>query len=171
MEDPNWSKVLHVLYQEASETPTENITDDHLFVVQTDLDADDAEDAVSSLKNWDLVDRVVIGTKNYEPETGEAEKIHGYELKKEGFEVAHERELKKQQHTTNENIAFFTFILVLTAVVQAAAAALQIQGGGVSTLALIFILIMLMVLLIVDLAGYLEDLNNTLRKKIPRLRS
>lgn len=65
-----------------------------------------------------------------------------YHLTTEGFNVAHEREMMKQQQQTNENLAFFTFILMFAALLQAAAAMVQLRELGSSLIGLFGVLIL-----------------------------
>lgn len=89
-EDPDWAKVLRELYEEESGSYLSAIHDKHPLVDQTDLDEDEVEKAIDRLKEWDLVEKYVPSGGGY---TGKPR----IKLRKEGFRMAHDRALYKQE--------------------------------------------------------------------------
>jgi len=130
MGEPNWSKVLDVLYREgeAPKKPINRITRHHLLCERTDLEPGQIEQSLIYLDDNGLISLNSVDhqeTRFGELENPRSEKII---LKAEGFEVAHERELSKRQEGASTATAYLTAVLAVTAVVQATAAASSASG-------------------------------------------
>lgn len=150
MDEPDWAKIVRVLYYEAPDIPDEEISKRHPFVTNTDLDPQTAEEAVVALKNWGMVEEVVKERKgDYDPETGklDGEVVHGYRLESDGFDVAHERELSSRQNRINRSISIFTVTLVVVEVIAIIPAGELMKLG----LSLIVLLLLLIILLTTDI--------------------
>ncbi|MFC7165753.1 hypothetical protein [Halospeciosus flavus] len=118
MEEPDWAKVVRVLYHEAPNSPEEEIDDDHPFVTETDLCVETAERAAEALVDWDLASFVGIEQGEYKgPGDGFEQGKMGYKLTSQGFEVAHQRELARRDHGINKSLVFLTFVLAVAQVV------------------------------------------------------
>lgn len=70
-------------------------------------------------------------------------------LTEKGFDVAHQREIKKQEHRHNDNIVFLTIALVATGILQSSTLALtdNSETGFILSLGIIFISFVLTALL------------------------
>lgn len=55
MSEPDWAEVIEVLYSEAPDWPSHEITAGHLFVKETSLDEEAAKETVEALESWGLV--------------------------------------------------------------------------------------------------------------------
>jgi hypothetical protein len=125
-----WQKVLRVMYEEGIVWSLDSEIDEtHPLVVETDLPAEDVEDALSFLSESGLIGRIQAGAKADYPREmvvgiSDSARQQGTHigLTTEGFKVAHNRELQNQQQRTNHQLAGFTAILAISAIVQATAA-------------------------------------------------
>lgn len=147
MDEPDWAKVLEVLYNEEDSVYREiegELSSSHDLVEKSELTVDEVNSALVFLREQGLVEQEGVGqrvTKNEEEQWTHIK----YELKEKGFDVAHERELrKKQQNLTEEQkeatdtLADFTVILGVTALVQALAAVVSASRYNVP-LAMIYV--------------------------------
>lgn len=117
MSEPDWAKVLHALHEGQLAS---KISSGQSFTIyellgylkdETNLDEDEIRAALTYLSEVGLV---------HQFEVFDEDEVQGA-LTPEGFEVAHERELKKQQQKTNVGIAFLTMILAVTAIYEVGA--------------------------------------------------
>lgn len=117
MSEPDWAKILRVMYRGSPRTLTTTVTEDHPFVTMTDLDAKSANTAAMDLERWGLLDTKPINI-TFDTETLETvTEDWGYELSNDGFNVVHERELSHDRNRINHAIVFLTFFLVLAEIV------------------------------------------------------
>lgn len=114
MSEPDWAEVIEVLYSEAPDWPSHEITADHLFVKKTSLDEEAATETVEALESWGLVAVEVTEMELNEVDSPEAS-AWGYKLTKDGFEVAHQREQAQRDLTANQSLNFLTFVLAVAA--------------------------------------------------------
>lgn len=122
MEEPDWAKVLSILYAEEDSIYREikgELSESHDLVTESGLETDKVEAALAFLRDQGLVE--TGGAGHEVPEGGgEARATHiEYELTEKGFEVAHERELQNKQETQNRIVAAFTVLVGISALVQA----------------------------------------------------
>lgn len=128
MAEPDWSKLMFVLYEKEGrvrypridsddfDLADFNYSEDHPFQ-QIDLNKYEIDDAVSYLRRADLVvsdEKRVDLPKEHD---GSFRTINGIALNERGFDVAHERELAKRRDRTNTALVVFTFTLVLVGLV------------------------------------------------------
>lgn len=136
MEEPDWAKVLSVLYAEEDSVYRQmegDLSESHNLVTESGLEADNVEGALAFLRDQGLIETGTAGGMVPEGEE-EVRSTHiEYELTEKGFEVAHKRELREQQQDLMENqnkstdtLADFTIILAVTALVQALAAIISV---------------------------------------------
>lgn len=112
MSQPKWATAIQVLYRESPRIISEEIDKDHPFVTEGGLTQVEASKAFDSLDDWGLIEENPKDqAKTVDGEVVTIEK--GYLLTKDGFEVAHERELSRKDHRINHTLVFFTFFLVL----------------------------------------------------------
>ncbi|WP_254279654.1 hypothetical protein [Haloarcula marina] len=126
MEEPDWAKVLHAIYRSNNGEivwPREDDTMDKT-IDGTDLNQDEEDDAISYLHKIGLI------------EHADRDRGRPRLLTEKGFNVVHERELRKEQHAlvksqndaienqseATDTLANFTIILGVTALIQALAA-------------------------------------------------
>jgi len=120
-----WPDVLQYLYSSGG-TVVVSVRDTEASVQEVEyplpdaLNAsmDDLHKAISVLHRAELIEMKEDTVRGFE--------MFYLKLTKRGFEVAHERELAENQQETNENLAFFTLILGLAAILQTVAAAVQL---------------------------------------------
>lgn len=78
---------------------------------ETDLNRDEIDSSLDYLSRMGLIEGGVQRTLD------EGEDVALGALLPEGFEVAHERELKREQIAMNENLVVFTFALVAVGII------------------------------------------------------
>jgi hypothetical protein len=121
MDDPEWVKVLRVLYREEDKLHREikgELSESHKLVKESGLKTEEVDHALWFLREQGLIEQEGVGHK--ELDTGEAQSTHiEYELTEKGFDVAHDRELRNQQETHNRVLAAFTVLVGISALVQA----------------------------------------------------
>lgn len=116
MQEPDWAKVVQAVYRSAPGVVQwqGDLPDDHNqkdkttgFDLRdlTDLSDEEISNAVSFATRTGLM--VQIGTGM------------NYKLTEKGFNVAHERELRRQQGKNNRVVAAFTVIIGLSTLIQA----------------------------------------------------
>ena len=150
--DNIWPKILDIMYSTEGTATVEITADDNEEPTQVDILLDqldgisepDMREAINLLSRAELVEK--------KQDSAGALKVEYLTLTKDGFEVAHERELSKNQEETNKNLAFFTLILGLAAILQTIAAALQIDQISMRIL-----LLLLTLIVTVGLAIYQSD--------------
>lgn len=136
MEQPDWAKVLQVIYdrggrvafitggpvpEDYSMPPADFIPDEKKLIPNQYLDEEDTLSNFRTLKRVGLVGEV---TENDIPEGHHDARVEHplvkvFELTQEGFNVAHERELRKQQETHNRVLTAFTVLVGISALIQA----------------------------------------------------
>lgn len=127
-----------LLYSAHNEVDGESRERNLLIYDQFDVSQTDVQTAVGLLKRAELVEMDTEPLKERE--------ITYLKLTKRGFEVAHEREIAKEEQETNDNLAFFTLVLGFAAIVQGIAAALQLDDPSYQLgLLLILFLVTLMI--------------------------
>lgn len=116
MDKPDWATAVQIMYREAPKLISGEIDTTHPFVTEGDLTEDTARDTLLSLDEWGLVEKQ---PKTLTPTpTGDIETTEfGYKLTKDGFDVAHERELSRRDNSISQSLVFLTFILVLAEIV------------------------------------------------------
>lgn len=117
MDNPDWAKILTMMYEESPEVPTTTISEDHPFVRGTDLDVEAATGATSNLERWGLLDTEVTHVSMDNPSHERVPEEWGYHLSNDGFNVAHEREQSRQRNRINHALVFLTFVLVLAQII------------------------------------------------------
>lgn len=111
MEDPHWQQILCAMYR--SEPPeymefmfsTQGSFDNSNLKQILDLEEREINQAVDKLETWDLIEK---GRYEYKGETRRE-----YSLTKDGFEVAHDIELSRQDNRINYSLVVFTAFLVI----------------------------------------------------------
>lgn len=121
MEEPDWVRVLRVLYREEDKLHRKikgELSESHKLVTESGLKTEEVDHALWFLREQGLIKQEGAGHK--ELETGETQSTHiEYELTEKGFDVAHDRELRNQQETHNRVLAAFTVLVGISALVQA----------------------------------------------------
>lgn len=115
-QEPDWARILSAMYQ--AEVPenqevfrkTQYVYDTRTLAVTTNLSERRVSRAGRKLQDWGLTEREL---KRLDNESSYME----YSLTKEGFEVAHERELSNKSDRINQSLVFFTFVLVVAEIV------------------------------------------------------
>jgi hypothetical protein len=122
-----WQKVLNAMYEHGLVWSVDaDIDESHPAVKETDLSEERAKEALSFLSEAGLIGRIQAGAKADYPREmtvgiSEEARRRGTHigLTTEGFNVAHERELRNQQETHNRILAAFTVLVGISALVQA----------------------------------------------------
>lgn len=128
MNEPNWAKLLSMIYSKESSVPA-LITEGHIFVENTDLDVDDVQDSIKILFRHELIEkspttaRALVAKEN----SGSIpDKDASLILSEKGFDVAHKREQNKNSTEINDSIRRLTLILAIAALIQALSAVAQV---------------------------------------------
>lgn len=160
MGEPDWAKVLSVLYAEENSVYREiqgEISESHDLVTKSGLATDNVEGALAYLRDQGLVETEFAGHEVSEF-GGEVQSSHiGYELTQKGFDVAHEREMNIRQEKHDRVISAFTVVLGAAALVQARVA-LDTLPYPQSVLISGFMIFVMIAMLIV-LRGHVEFLT------------
>lgn len=116
MNEPNWAEILQVMYLENPPPhPIETASDTGDFTIawlaeNTSLKGKEVDKATDKLDNWGLITKSEMNMEGWQ--SGDI-----VEMLKDGFEVAHERELSKRNNRINYALVFLTFILVLAQII------------------------------------------------------
>lgn len=107
MKEPNWAKLLKFFYEKDDQLHKyggikESLFEgwEHPIMKETGLSRNELYSGITTLENKGLIDRNTWGL---------------YYLTDKGFEIAHDREIKKQQAISSEYVAIFTVVLGMTA--------------------------------------------------------
>lgn len=105
MSEPNWAQLLQHFYEKGDDLKKyggikESLSKgwNHQIIDDTGLSGDEVYKAIVFLENKNLIERDNWGL---------------YYLTQEGFEIAHEREIKKEEQRRNDYIALFTAVLAV----------------------------------------------------------
>lgn len=117
MAEPDWAKVLQAMYEDEEQLgyPPE-VDETHPLVEHTELEMEKVRVGFEVLEKNGWIDENrfsmnIAGNK--------IEGEYDLSLTREGFNVAHERDLKKQQNRVNKGLVFLTMILAITAIFEA----------------------------------------------------
>ena len=113
MDNPDWAKVLQILYEGAPEMYDIAITEDHIFVQETGLKKDTVENAVEKLEEWSLIKKEQRSILRDPEEESVLIPDFGYQLSEEGFKVAYDREISRRDAHINQALVIFTFVLAV----------------------------------------------------------
>lgn len=142
--EPDWAKVLRVLYEEGGELNRKvegGLTEDHVLVVESGLEKEDVDVGLAFLRDQELIDPSWAGQE--EDESGETRATHiQYTLTEKGFDVAHRRELVQQQDKTNRMLTIVTVGLFVAALIQALASFYSVDPSNRWEMALGTIILM-----------------------------
>lgn len=107
MGEPNWAKLLKFFYEKDDQSHKYGAIKESIFegwqhpiMEETGLSREELYSGLVMLENRGLIDRGTWGL---------------YHLTDKGFELAHDREMTKQQVINNDYIAVFTVVLGMTA--------------------------------------------------------
>lgn len=121
MDEPDWAQILSLLYRvgEKVEAPhqLDELPSDHELVQRSELDPAEIKDALVFLRDQGLIEMNVQADTN-DTGTEVVSRYRTLQLKPDGFNVAHERELSLQENASNVAVAALTLVLGLTALVQ-----------------------------------------------------
>lgn len=121
MSEPDWAKVLYVLYSvnEPISTPAnlEETPPDNKLIQETDLEADEIEECLVFLRRQGLIEMPTFASEEIDSE-GEERDIRNINLMQDGFRVAHDREQAFRERRTNSAVAVFTSVLAVTAILE-----------------------------------------------------
>lgn len=132
--EPDWATVLQIMHR--SEPPEELRDQMSTSPVHTvgliadiaNMDYSRVHQASARLQDWGLVN-----LQEYEVTEGEST-MKAVEFTDDGFAVAHERQLSKQQNQINHSLALFTLVLVILNGVDILTIEENLQGVVVSIL-------------------------------------
>ena len=130
MADPNWAKILHTVYEEEEAAiirPYSDVQESYVLRSETGLGESEVLRAIEYLERQGLTEREQF----WEDESDEI-----ISLTEKGFDVAHERQIQKEQQSlietqnnairnqskATDTLANFTIILGAAALIQAFAA-------------------------------------------------
>lgn len=138
MKEPNWAKLLKFFYEKDDQLHKyggikESLFEgwEHPIMKETGLSRNELYSGITTLENKGLIDRNSWGL---------------YYLTDKGFEIAHDREIKKQQAISSEYVAIFTVVLAMTAFAE-----LLSSVGLLSTNLEIFLTIIICLTIVVPL--------------------
>lgn len=172
MTEPDWAKVLNYLYQnngkvivpseEDPNSESEGVTRPNINKLSSEIGSTEKElrQAIQFLGSNDLADYSLKSLDDsVTNQFGEKITDTGHEicLKADGFDVAHEREIKNRSQVINTSIMILTAILALTALIQATSSVFLLERPeryymGSAT---IFILILIIII------GYVGTKNRS----------
>lgn len=117
MDDPGWAEIVRVMYRE--EPPllmVENRGERELFTTEwlaenSSLTKDQVDRTTARMKQWGLVTKQSMSIEGMEQTSTEVQ------FSKDGFEVAHERELNRRNTNINYSLVILTVFLVLSQIV------------------------------------------------------
>lgn len=116
--DPNWGRVLDVLYEQEGKLyfiPKEGVAPGHPLVKETGLDSDDVNPAIRRLRSVGLVE---LTEHRMRDDTEDIDQRGDFiMLSQRGFEVAHDRDKANRQQQINKSLVLFTFALVVVGVI------------------------------------------------------
>lgn len=133
MSEPDWAKLLSIIYNQTGETKFKTDSEREILpMVISEKDdikfepipfkPDELKQTVDYLDRMDLVD---VRAVSHREEIDEW--LKSVSLAKKGFDVAHEREQNRGQKAINKDIKNLTVILALTASIQALAAVFSVK--------------------------------------------
>jgi DNA-binding transcriptional ArsR family regulator len=135
MSEPEWAQTLAVLYNRvgAVEIPLEeeSMHEGHELVESTELSPQEVMETIEYLEKMDLVDTQKIAPADVErDEYGDpvAYSHRKLRLRREGFDVAHDREQGLRQEGSSTAVAMLTGVLAVAAIVQSAVAYSTVTG-------------------------------------------
>lgn len=144
-EEPDWAKVIHTAYQSAQGVVQwqGDLPEDHNqrdkdppfdLREHTDLTDEEISDAVGFATRTELLEQIGSGMN--------------YELTEKGFNVAHERELRKERHDIVESqanvgrvTAILTGVLAVNAAIQAVTTFLDVAPAVRFRLSIVYVVI------------------------------
>jgi DNA-binding MarR family transcriptional regulator len=151
MVDPKWAEVLDVMYRDMvtikSDQPSEGevrlamdpADDDVAYLAEeTGHDIDELQRILRRMEAGGLVRSLQVATR---PRTAVT-----YGLTEQGMEVAHNREISKQQNRTNRAVALLTVGLVAVSAVDALSSLYSLGRADRSLLVGVTVLLIVMVL-------------------------
>lgn len=117
MKKPDWAKVIQFMYRDAPEPINASIDSDHPLITEAGLRKEVARDALDSLAEWGLIKQQSKSVDIAGKGKGKTETKFSYKLTKDGFDVAHERELSQRNNRINYSLVFLTFVLAMAQII------------------------------------------------------
>jgi hypothetical protein len=162
MDDPKWATLLNEMY-EADPSENEGVAE-HDFTISsltqsTELSESEVRESVDKLEKWELVKSLTVNSETEGDFTAVS-------MEKQGFEVAHERELNENQQRSNIALAILTSFLVVGSLLQGYSA--YLSHDSITDTITLSIVLLIAVILIIHM--FLFMIDESLRSAWNRMR-